>query len=165
MAQADGNLGVVDTNAVTPANALWEMFESVVIGDANGRVLVYFPDEMERYGVSRYRLEAEGEVPHSSKIMGLVPITDNSLHIPSVPGEGEALPNALLVTVDTIGEQYFTLLCTYKDHAIPSKIYITDHIDAGIATLQGPETDDTLTGGPVEKCTYWPMINGQPSVA
>lgn len=160
MATDNGNLGLQFGEESVTTNAIFEVFDSVVMGDAFGRIMVYFPEELKKYGVSRYRLENGEAIPKGCEIIGLVPVRDDSLKIPA----DSNAPKALLVAVDTTGIYLYTVLCTYKDKAAPSKIFLVADVDKGIATLKDPATDNTLTGAAIEACTFWPMVNGLDSV-
>ncbi|KAI1849170.1 hypothetical protein JX266_005131 [Neoarthrinium moseri] len=159
----DGSLRVVRGNAsATPdatanntlgdAGAYWGSYDQIITSDGSARVLHYYPDTIDAYGVSRLRISPIDKMPKSSDCISLVPVNyDNS---PSTPG--------VYVAVDTVGKLFWPIICNIAGQ--PSKIFVASDPVTGPAKLTDPDLRYTVTGGVVQNCTFIPFKSNQPGL-
>ncbi|KAF1922107.1 hypothetical protein BDU57DRAFT_526796 [Ampelomyces quisqualis] len=143
----EGNLALQSGESDLDPNNLFAFYKGVLVGDAFGRLLVYYDDEMARYSASRIRMVLPEWVPRSSKLIGLWPID-----VDGTPDAGPGLPTRILAAIDTSTNPYFLVLCNYVDRLLASKVFIVSDPEVGIASLKSPNTVSTLTGSPIKKC-------------
>jgi hypothetical protein len=65
-----GNLAFQPGESDTGPNNLFAFYEAVLVGDAFGRLLVYYDVEIARNDASRIRMLLTERVPKSSKLVG-----------------------------------------------------------------------------------------------
>ncbi|KAF2031605.1 hypothetical protein EK21DRAFT_87870 [Setomelanomma holmii] len=143
----DGNLALQPAESDLDPNNLFAYYENVLIGDAFGRVLVYYDGEMARYNASRIRMVLPERIPKTSKSIGLWPID-----IGPTPNAAPNMTTDLLVAIDSSTNPYYPVLCNYVGGLFASKMFIVSDPVSGIAALTSSGTDTTLTGAPIQKC-------------
>lgn len=143
----DGNLALQPGESDTDPNNLFAFYEGVLVGDAFGRLLVYYDEEMARYNASRIRMVLPERVPKSSKSIGLWPVD-----VGATPDAGGGLSTKILAAIDTSTKPYFPVLCNYVGGQLASKVFIVSDPESGIASLTSSNTDSTLTGSAITKC-------------
>lgn len=154
-ATTEGNFGFTTSDGILEGSQLFAVYDDMVIGDATGRLLVYFSQEMNKYNVSRIRLEPSGQIPKTSRMITLTPIPVAQ----TLPG----LPSAVLLAIDSIARVFIPVICNYANGE-PSKMFIVSHLDSGIKTLKDTATDKQITAGAITDCQYLPLSNGLPAV-
>ncbi|RDW58463.1 hypothetical protein BP5796_12393 [Coleophoma crateriformis] len=133
-----GNFAVKAVNE-SPA-PIFASYQNVTISDDADRLMFYYPDIMDAYGVSRFRMNFLDQIPVTSDFITFVPINDDGLS--TTPGA--------YVAVDSSENVFFTVVCFYQDQI--ARIFIVQDIDAGIANLQSPDLTYIVTGGVVTQC-------------
>jgi hypothetical protein len=94
---------------------------------------------MAAHSASRFRLAAWGSIPHGARLMTLTPFKT-----------GES---TVLLPVDTLGNYYFPVLCSYAGSAgSSSKLFLVKDPTADLSFLAAPELRFILTGGVVSQC-------------
>lgn len=106
----------------------------------------YYNDTMKALGVSRFRITELAGLPKTSDLVTLTSV--NADESDSTPG--------FIVAVNTVGETFYTVLCSYSDDQ-DSKFFLVKDIESGIAQLQSPDLKFTVTGGDVSECEFWPL--------
>lgn len=151
-----GNLGFVPGETDVSPQDLFAVYDSWVLGDSRGRLLVYFGQEMTKYGVSRIRLEHQDKIPRTSRMVGLFPAKVDGI-------APEGLPNAVLLAGDSKGRVFYPVACNYKNDE-PTKMFIVEDLDKGIETLESSTTNKIITSGEIEGCDYVALSNGLPGI-
>ena len=143
---ADPDTGNILVSALG-SGSLFLALSGYVIGDEADRYLHYYPDLMEKYGVSRFRVSDETHIPKDADLAVLAPVDlDDSAGTPSVYGVLDTRGNAFLpITCDIGGED--------------SKVFLARG-EEGAKTLMGDELKYTVTGGIVQSCYYIPWVVG-----
>ncbi|KAG8529121.1 uncharacterized protein KY384_005756 [Bacidia gigantensis] len=95
----NGNIYLTSGNG----GSLFAATSGYAIGDAEGRFLHYYPDLMQKYGVSRFRVSSEIAIPKDADFVGLVPIPldDNK-------------PGDIYAALDTSGNAFLTITCDFE---------------------------------------------------
>lgn len=135
---ADGNLNLTQSSSAVSFNN-WATQDNVVSGDTNGRYLIYYPNVMQEYGVSRIRLAAWGSIPIGATLITLSQIT--------VDGN-----NSMFLAVDTLGNSFYPVVCLFSS-AQTNKVFLSSDASAGLTTLADSSLRYTVTGGVVDECS------------
>ncbi|KAI4852756.1 hypothetical protein E4T44_01278 [Aureobasidium sp. EXF-8845] len=109
----------------------------VALGDAAGKLFVYYPDMMAAHGASRFRLAAWGSIPHGARLLTLTPLKSGDV--------------TALLAVDTLGHFYFPVLCSFEG-AQQAKVFLVKDPTADLNFIADPELRFILTGGVVSQC-------------
>ena len=156
----DGNLGLQDASNETFDNALFAEYDEVVVGDSDGNTLFYYEKEMTTYNVSRLRLADADHIPLTTNIVGLVPMQfDDGATITDSNGD-PSIPAAIHVAVDTAGDTFWPILCSYADGVTPSKVFLAADPEEGPTTLASAELVSVLTGGQISDCQVLGLVDG-----
>lgn len=139
LANDDGNLYFTELSRAS----LFQSNNSVVTADDAERVFLYYTDELQAYGVSRFRLTAETLIPVTCGAIALMPFTDGS----TVSSD--------LFAVNSRGDVFFPVLCNIQGQT--SKLFLVNDLDKGPITLTDPSLIYTVTGGIVTDCSYIPI--------
>jgi hypothetical protein len=75
------------------------------VTDDNGRAMFYYPDIMDKYGVSRFRMNDYDHIPTTADFITLTPIND----------DGSDSTSRVYVAVDTSGDVFFTVVCLLQN--------------------------------------------------
>lgn len=143
----EGNLALQPSSSDLNAANLFAYYNGVLVGDAFGRILVYYDGEMVRYNASRIRMVLPERIPRSSKVIGMWPID-----IGETPQIAPGMDTQLLVAIDSSARSYYPVLCNFVGDLFASKMFIVSDPESGIAALLSDKTDQTVTGSPIEKC-------------
>jgi hypothetical protein len=143
----EGNLALQSSDDNIDAVNLFAYYNGVLIGDAFGRTLVYYDGEMSRYNASRIRMVLPERIPKSSKAIGLWPID-----IGGTPQIAPSVDTQLLAAIDSSARSYYPVLCSYVGGLFASKMFIVSDPKSGIAALLSDETNQLVTGSPIDKC-------------
>lgn len=135
-AGSDGNLYVDGINSGDPTG-FFAGIDGIYGADMQDRLMYYYGAEMSILGVSRFRLAEVGALPHTAKLLSLVPI--------SVEG------SSIFVAADTEANQYWLAGCNYKNGGA-TKIFLIADPDTGLKTLESEHVEWTVTGGFVSSC-------------
>ncbi|KAK6198369.1 hypothetical protein LQW54_010331 [Pestalotiopsis sp. IQ-011] len=111
-----------------------------VMGDnsATSRLLYYYPDEIAKLSVSRFRLGAWGSIPKGAQLASFVPFND---------GNG----NEVLVVLDTSGNYFWPIVCALD--GLLNKVFIAQDPNEGPEILMANgDMRYILTGGDVTDC-------------
>jgi hypothetical protein len=108
----------------------------VMYGDSNERVFHYFPSTMNSMGVSRLRLATWANLPKTSRIITLTPITVKN--------------KSMVMAVDAQGKSFWLFACAIQGQV--NKIFIVNDYKTAAATLQGKNAEFTVTGGQASNC-------------
>lgn len=133
----NGNLFV---QLYTAANATsnFAMSNNLILGDAAGRLLHYYPETMSTYSASRLRLAAWGSIPHSANLISFAPlqVTSNT---------------TFLVGLDSLGNHYYPVTCSFQG-PMPMKVFLVKDSMADLSFLADEELQTVMTGGVVDQC-------------
>jgi hypothetical protein len=140
----NGNIFVAAANATnltmltgdTTLMSLTTSHGEVMYGDSQERVLHYFPDTMSSMGVSRLRLATWANLPKTSRLITLAPITVNKI--------------TMLMAIDAAGKSYWLFNCAIQGQV--NKMFIVNNASTAAATLQGKNAQWTVTGGVASNC-------------
>ncbi|ETS87792.1 hypothetical protein PFICI_01620 [Pestalotiopsis fici W106-1] len=144
----DGNLFISlpeDAASITnlvPGNSEFVAYTDslTVMGDNSetSRLLYYYPDEMSKLSVSRFRLGAWGSIPKGAQLASFVPFND---------GNG----NEVLVALDTSGNYFWPIVCALDGQL--NKVFIAQDPEEGPEILMtNGDLRYILTGGDVTDC-------------
>jgi len=135
---ADGNLNITQASSAVSFNN-WATQDGVVNGDTEGRYLIYYPNVMQEYGVSRLRLAAWGSIPIGATLVTMSQITVNG-------------NNSMFLAVDTLGNSYYPVVCLFSS-AQTNKVFLSSDTTVGLTTLADSSLRYTVTGGVVDECS------------
>jgi hypothetical protein len=136
---ADGNFGITTAKASTEPLS-FGAYENITVTDDNGRAIFYYPDAMDKYSVSRFRMNNYDHIPTTADFITLTPIND----------EGPDSKPGVYVAVNTSGDVFFTVVCLLQNqHA---KIFLVKDLDGGVAALTSGDLEYTVTGGVAAYC-------------
>ena len=124
--------------------------EGVVVTDGFDRLIVIYPDELSALGVTRVRLVDGEDIPVG---------TDEVVFIPGKTELDDGKIQELYYPMNSAGKTFYPVVCTYKDEQ-PSKVFLTEDVDAGIKVLMGVDVKYSITGGVVDDCVFLPLIKG-----
>ena len=141
---ASGNVYVADPGQ----GSLFAIKDGIMIGDVSGSCFHYYPDVMERYGVSRLRFANQTMIPKDANYVGLMGVTiDTKSNSTSTPATAAAY-----AAFDT--KQNAFLLATCNIQGQNSKLFLARDADTGLRVLQNETLRWTVTGGVVQDCFY-----------
>ncbi|GAM88132.1 hypothetical protein ANO11243_061630 [Dothideomycetidae sp. 11243] len=129
---SNGNVNV----SVPTASKNWGAANSSVFADSSDRLLHYFPDTMQTYGVSRFRVAAWGSIPRTANLISLVQMSGNG--------------SSLLFAIDSFGYYFYPVACVYSDGS--NKVFLIQD-STKIDTLLDASLRYIVTGGIVSECT------------
>jgi hypothetical protein len=109
--------------------------------------MFYYPDVMDKYGVSRFRMNDYDHIPTTADFITLTPINDDGSD--STPG--------VYVAVDTSGDVFFTVVCLLQNQQ--AKIFLVKDLDAGVAALTSGDLEYTVTGGVATYCSPMDFVS------
>ncbi|KAF2148003.1 hypothetical protein K461DRAFT_316433 [Myriangium duriaei CBS 260.36] len=132
---SNGNLNI-SLPASVHATGNWVASDGSILTDAAERWLHYYPDTMKTYGVSRIRVAAWGSIPKTANLISLSQIAGTS-------------GAALLLAIDTLGNYFYPVVCTYSDQS--NKVFLAKDINQR-STLVQPSLRYIITGGNVTQC-------------
>lgn len=116
--------------------------------DDGNRLMFYYPDTMQKYGVSRFRINDQNHIPIGTQAISLI-----STYL----GNGDPRPTFL--AADTSGNVFSMLTCTYSDGVTPSKIFLANDAYAGAQQLKSPSMQSIVTGAPINDCHYIQFVD------
>lgn len=146
----DGNVYIFGIKENIPASEfgdMWTMTQDEnedVILDGMLRIPVYFPDEMEKTGVSRLRLV------HTE----VVPVGTNEIilkHKQQLTLAGTL--DDIYYAQNPAGETFNLIVCDYSSGEY-SKVFISRDLLLGPLTLASAVVKNSITGGDVSSCRY-----------
>lgn len=143
---ANGNLFLnanltANVSDITGGNRFYKATSNgtdVVWGDRNQRVLHYYPGTLAKLGVSRLRLATWQNLPKGSHIITMATVPT---------GNGT---ERMLMGVDPQGNYAWIYCCSIENE--PNKMFLASNWTTGGATLQSPEMQSIVTGGPASAC-------------
>ena len=141
VADADGNFYVGNGGQGTRFAAN----QGNVITDESGLYFHYYPDLMQKYGVSRFRSSNQTAIPKVADIVALVPVDYSQGENPLV-----------YVAMDTSEGVFLTITCDFEEGS--SKVFLVQDASDGIGILKDPKLRYTVTGGIVTDCYYLPWV-------
>ena len=152
---SDGNIFVQDFPNTTTlgqvgCGTLWtyevNVTEAAIMADGSGRVMRYYPNTMDKLGVSRLRLTYFHSIPKDSSYISLIELEADDGSLNYWP-------------VDLDNDITFSLaVCSYKD--APAKAFIVNDPSTGLDILQSPYVKYSITGGDVTGCYSFVMKSG-----
>lgn len=110
----------------------------VVWGDKQQRVLHYYPETLAKLGVSRLRLATWQNLPKGSHVITMATVPT---------GNGT---ERMLMGVDPQGNYAWIYCCAIENE--PNKMFLASNWTTGGDTLQSPEMQSIVTGGPASAC-------------
>lgn len=139
----DGKLEFVDAGG-EPGNTMFaqgtQNSKSVIAGSDEDGFLVYYPDELSKYSVSRFRMANITAIPKSSDFIALMPVNvDNN------PSTQDAY-----VPVTLNQKVLYPMACKINDDA--TRMFLASDPDLGATTLQSTAVQNTVTGGVATGC-------------
>jgi hypothetical protein len=143
---ADGNFGLTTANASTELLS-FGAYENITVTDDNGRAMFYYPDIMNKYEVSRFRINDYDHIHTTTDFITLTPINDDGSD--STPG--------VYVAVDTSGNVFFTVVCLLQNQQ--AKIFLVKDLDAGVAALMSGDLEYTVTSGVATYCSPMDFVS------
>ncbi|PWN99746.1 hypothetical protein FA09DRAFT_328530 [Tilletiopsis washingtonensis] len=145
---AAGGNGNFAVGAVGSAGAgvVLQAVDNIVAQDDQGNIFVYWPATMKSLGVSRIRIVDPDFVPKGAQLVTLAPL--------AVPGQSSGVYQA----VDTLGGNFFPIVCTYVDGSA-SKVFLAADPEKGVAALKSQSNQAAITGGVVQDCAYMPFVS------
>ncbi|KAE8268097.1 hypothetical protein A4X09_0g4243 [Tilletia walkeri] len=149
VASADDNFHVGPFGS-TGDGILFGASANVVAQDSQDRPFFYYPDVMQKYGVSRFRLASLDQIPKTARMVTLVPINT-----------GDAA--GVYVAADALGNIFYPITCSYTDSR-PSKVFLAkdadrNKVNGGPQTLISDAMQTIVTGGVVKDCGYMPWTS------
>lgn len=120
--------------------------DGAVAMDGSGRLLLFYPDEMSKTGVSRIRLAHPKEIPVGTNELTFWPAETQ------VEGESKTIYYPL----DPQETTYYPVVCHYSDKHY-TEMFVVKDVDSGISTLKSSSVKYSITGGNVDECYYFPM--------
>lgn len=123
----------------------WTENEGLVFADESTRILHYYPDTMNKLGVSRIRGSSDDKIPKTADLVVLHPAQTGDTETPYV-----------YAAADSQGNTFHLLTCTYKKG--PSKLFLAKTVKTGIETLKEENLRYIVTGGVVEECVEYPWV-------
>ncbi|GAM84710.1 hypothetical protein ANO11243_027110 [Dothideomycetidae sp. 11243] len=115
----------------------WTAIDHTVFTDANNNFLIYYPDTVDLYGVSRFRSAAWGSIP----------LTANLITLSTVTG---ANGTSALLAVDTQGDYFFPILCLFDD--LSNKLFLVKNPTTDLQFVADQSLRYVVTGGVVTEC-------------
>ncbi|KAJ9653328.1 hypothetical protein H2198_007470 [Neophaeococcomyces mojaviensis] len=153
---ADGNFHLFNIDESIPDFECGSGFtmvttDGIIMADAMARIPIYYPDEMEKLGLSRFRVVDDRSIPKGAKEIVLIP--DET--------EMESGEKAVLyypMTPDSAdGTTFYPFVCKYADEQ-PDKIFLAADAETALTSLLNPELESILMGGKVTECWNMPIV-------
>ena len=117
----------------------WEENDGLVFADESTRILHYYPNTMNKLGVSRIRGTSDDKLPNTADLVVLHPAAT-----------GDAKTPYVYEASDSLGNVFHLLTCTYSKG--PSKLFLAKDVTKGVQTLSEEKLRYIVTGGIVESC-------------
>lgn len=138
----DGNLGLASPSIND--QSLWGLYQDFITTDNSDRILFYYPEELQKTGVSRWRMAHHLRIPRTTDVL--------SLHQLQTSKASDGVWSAFTSDRKALYPAY----CQYND-GTPSKFFLVKDPLAGLATLQGAAVQNTITGGVVRSCDVFAL--------
>lgn len=150
-----GIYGVSPDSADNPAcSEMWATYNDILVADGAQRLLHFYSDTMNATGVSRLRVANEEAVPEGSQIVVFAEMGANDTDTTN-----DTANDAFYIAVDQDLNVFYPVLCTYTDGGV-SKLFVVSDAVAGVAMLQSPDVQFSITGGVVGVCYTMPIYMG-----
>jgi hypothetical protein len=142
-----------DSSQAALCSAMWATRDDTLVADGADRLLHYYANTMSAVGVSRLRVSDEETVPQSAMLVALAPYYGANSDDPSsgVEDLGDAT-DYYFVAVDADDNIFYPIICAYSDGSSPPKLFLAADPVAGVAMLQSPDVEFSITGGVVSAC-------------
>ncbi len=140
----NGGVYMVDPNGPdNPAcTSMWATYGGALVADGAQRLMHYYANTMDVVNVSRLRVSDEESVPETGVPVGWAMLDGDDYFL----------------AVDPDGNVFYPIVCAYSD-GNPPKVFVAADPDAGVAMLQSPDVEYSITGGAVASCfpflCYW----------
>lgn len=131
--------------------SLFATKQGYVIGDVSGSCFHYYPDLMERYGVSRLRFADEDKIPKDANYVGLIAVSIDEKEEDKGARNGTASQSAY-TAFDSNGNIFLLATCNIQGQH--SKMFLVKDAKHGAKMLKDEMLRWTVTGGIVEDCYY-----------
>ncbi|KAH8654601.1 hypothetical protein BGZ60DRAFT_568402 [Tricladium varicosporioides] len=137
-----GNGTIVDMSTIwfTTTN------DSVLTGDAGGRIFHGYTDTLSNVGISRLRLSRLDHVPKTAVALSFQPTATTV----------DDTQGALMI-VDAARNAYYPVVCTFGDQDFP-KVFIVKESVEGVKRLMDEAYISTITGVKPDACGVIPLI-------
>jgi hypothetical protein len=158
----DGNLYL--ESAAAQDVGYFVLYDSLSVStDDSGRLMYYYGDVMDKYGVSRMRMAYDDGIPVAAELATLALFNTDAANAET----------QVFVVVDFEGNYYYPVVATIDDGTgaggAYSKVFLVKDIEGGCAVLAQEKLRWTVTGGEVVDCFYLPLMvqpdSGQPAPA
>lgn len=174
VACGDGNIYVssvdVSEGTTTYCSEMWSVYNDLLVGDGNGRVIHYYKNTMDKVGVSRLRVSDGELLPADAVVVALAPYESKNDTSTIAKRQNETASGGGSASNDDFGYEYYAVdpefnlfylaICTYANNAM-SRMFLVKDPDAGMTTLQSKDIVNTITGGPVDTCSLIPLVEGK----
>lgn len=161
---SDGNVYIFGINDTVPqfeCADMWTMSpnpnesdegteDDRVVADAMGRIPHFYPEEMSKTGVSRFRVSDVENIP----------IDVENVYFINLDADGDAGNSDLYFAVDIEGTGYYPIICTYQESTLNARVFLAADPDAGVELLKSPDIKYSITGGTVKDCFFMPLVLG-----
>lgn len=138
------------TGSATPEtveNIMWASYEGIAMMDEQERVPYYYPEMMDKLGVSRFRVGYADQIPKGAKLLGLVTLnTDNK---DSTPG--------IYFALSTRGFFYYPVACNIAGQT--TKLFLVKDPAKGPRRLEKSDLRNIVTGGVTSNCKFMPFMS------
>lgn len=145
-ANDDGTLTLVDIGAKT-GGLYFAVTDRIVVTDDSDNAILYFPETMQKYGVSRLRMLDYHAIPKTSDMAVLIPVNDD---------QSEASPGIYVARPTQGDDIFYTMMCNFADGRA-SKFFLAKDYKTAAATLKQEKLRYTVTGGVVTDCQFVPF--------
>lgn len=146
---SDNNLRLQAAGAVS-GGVMFASYDNVTISDAAERVFFFYPDVMEAFGISRFRIANFLQLPLTSDLITLVPVNT----------DGSSSTAGIYMAVSSEGNYYYPMACNFEDANKPAKLFLASDPTAGAATLQSNgDISYIITGGDVTACSFVALMS------
>jgi hypothetical protein len=161
---SDGNVYIFGINETVPqfeCAGMWTMSpnpdtsdegtqDDRVVADAMGRIPHFYPEEMSKTGVSRFRVSDVENIP----------IDVENVYLINLDADGDSSNPDLYFAVDIEGTGYYPIICTYQESTLNARVFLAADPDAGVELLKSPDIKYSITGGTVKDCFFMPLVLG-----
>lgn len=136
---------VATSTNLTGPELLFISQSKVILANSFQQLILYYPQEMNLYNVSRLRSAYPNVLPNGSESVSLAAVdVDND---PTTP--------LIYVGVTTGGTVLYPITCNIQGQS--SKVFLATDPVAGVQTLQSDALQNTVTGGVVTSCYFLPF--------
>ncbi|KAM0417011.1 hypothetical protein ACHAPT_012977 [Fusarium lateritium] len=149
----DGNIyGLLeDSPDIEFCAEMWANYNNTVVSDGADRWMYYYPETMEKLGVSRFRVDDTDELPEKAAFVAMEPIEFS---------EGGLFNNDYAyLAVDWNENIFYPITCAFKEGY--AKMFLAKDIEKGIEMLKDPCLMHTVTGGEVIDCMITWLVQGE----